>query len=48
MQLHNLFPFPEERKTRRRVGRSASTPKDAADDCGLARRRRLDGAERSL
>ncbi|MDO5537566.1 MAG: 50S ribosomal protein L15 [Desulfovibrionaceae bacterium] len=25
MQLHNLFPFPEERKTRRRVGRGAGS-----------------------
>ena len=25
MQLHNLFPFPEERKTRRRVGRGSGS-----------------------
>jgi large subunit ribosomal protein L15 len=25
MQLHDLFPFPEERKTRRRVGRGAGS-----------------------
>lgn len=25
MQLHNLFPFPEERKTRRRVGRGGGS-----------------------
>ena len=25
MQLHNLFPFPEERKTRRRVGGGAGS-----------------------
>ena len=25
MQLHNLFPFPEERKTPRRVGRGAGS-----------------------
>ena len=25
MQLHNLYPFPEERKTRRRVGRGAGS-----------------------
>ena len=25
MQLHNLFPFPEERKTRHRVGRGAGS-----------------------
>ena len=25
MQLHNLFPFPEERKPRRRVGRGAGS-----------------------
>ena len=25
MQLHNLFPFPGERKTRRRVGRGAGS-----------------------
>jgi large subunit ribosomal protein L15 len=25
MQLHNLFPFPEERKARRRVGRGSAS-----------------------
>lgn len=25
MQLHNLYPFPEERKTRRRVGRGSGS-----------------------
>ncbi len=25
MQLHNLFPFPEERKARRRVGRGGGS-----------------------
>lgn len=25
MQLHDLYPFPEERKTRRRVGRGAAS-----------------------
>ena len=34
MQLHNLFPFPEERKTRRRVGREAGSGRAASPGKG--------------
>ena len=48
MQLHNLFPFPEERKTRRRVGRGSGSGLGCTAGKGHKGQQRVGSGERTV